>query len=258
MINTFSKFYFNIEVGTENKYLNFDEGAGEITAIVRVGNYCPEDIAIAVEDALNESGTNTYSVSFNRSSRIITIESNAPTDFLASSGSNVSNSIFSTLGYAATDVLASTSYVASNAIASVYFPQYKLQDYVDQEDYREQRAATISTSASGKVQMQSFGIDRFFEFSIKFATNIPQPSSGPIVSNLSGVDNLRIFMQYLCNKYTVEFMPDKDNPDVFYKVVLHKSSSGSDGMGYKLQEQFTRGLVGYFETGILTFKIIED
>ena len=53
-------------------------------------------------------------------------------------------------------------------------------------------------------------------------------------------------------------MPDKDSPTTYYRVVLEKTSSDSDGTGYKLQEQFTRGLVGYFETGLLTFRIIED
>ena len=33
MISTFSKFYYNLEVTPENKYLDFDEGAGELTAI---------------------------------------------------------------------------------------------------------------------------------------------------------------------------------------------------------------------------------
>jgi protein involved in sex pheromone biosynthesis len=64
-------------------------------------------------------------------------------------------------------------------------------------------------------------------------------------------------MQYLINKYEVEFMPDKDNPDDFYRVVLESASGNSKGTGYKLEEQYGRGLVGYFETGILKFRVIE-
>lgn len=260
MINTFSKFYYNLSVTSTNKYIDIDEGTGEITATVQTGNYTLEDLAQAVEDALNEVGTFTYTVTVNRTTRILTIASTGSTDFLASTGTNVvlGVAIFSTLGYPATDVLNTTSYVATTAIGVVYTPQYKLQDYVDQLDNRDQRNSTMAKSSSGKVQMQSFGVDRMFEFSIKFATNIKQPSSGPITNNLTGVDELRTFMQYCINKYTVEFMPDSSTPSTYYRVVLENSSGGKDGMGYKLQEQYTKGLVGYFETGILTFRIIED
>lgn len=260
MIQTYSKFYYGLTVTPANKYLDFDEGGGALVAEVIPGTYTLEDLAQAVEDALNLEGNFQYTVTANRSTRILTIASTGATDYLAATGANVvlGASVFSTLGYPATDVLASTSYVASTAIGSVYLPQYKLQDYVDQQDSRRNRNATVSKSASGKVELQSFGIDRFFEFSIKFATDIPQPPSGPIVSNSSGVANLRAFMQWLMDKNYVEFMPDKDNASTYYRVVLESASGSSEGSGYKLQEQYGRGLVGYFETGVLNFRIIED
>lgn len=258
MINTISKFYYGLTITSQNKYLDFNEGSGDLVAIIPTGNYTPEDLAQAVEDALNDAGVNSYTVSFNRSTRIITITASSSTTFKASTGTYVAlgYSIFSTLGYPATNST-TTTYTASSAIGSVYTPQYKLQDYVSESDYREQRNQTVAKSASGKVEMQSFGVDRFFEFSIKFITNIKQPSSGPITNNSSGVENARSFMQWCIEKAYVEFMPDKDTPSTYYRVVLEKSSS-SDGTGYKLQEQFTKGLVGYYETGLLTFRIIED
>lgn len=260
MINTFSKFYYGLTITSDNKYLDFDEGSGELTAIIPTGNYTPEDLAQAVEDALNEVGTFSYTVSFNRTTRIITIASSGSTDFHAATSTNVvlGVAIFSTLGYPATDVNNTTSYVATTAIATVYSPQYKLQDYVSEADSREQRNQTVAKSASGKVQMQSFGVDRMFEFNIKFVTDIYQPSSGPITNNSSGVANCRSFLQWCIEKAYVEFMPDSATPATYYRLVLEKSSGGSDGSGYKLQEQYARGLVGYYETGTLTFRIIED
>lgn len=260
MIDTYSKFYYGFEITTENKFLDFDEGTGELSAEITTGNYTLEDLAQAVEDALNETGTFGYTVSVNRTTRIITIASSGSTDFLASTGSSVTLGvgIFSTLGYPATDVMNTMSYVASTAIGTVYTPQYKLQDYVSPDDLQMQRNGTVSKSASGKVQLQSFGVDRMIEFSIKFATNIYQPSSGPIVNSSSGVANLQSFLQHCMNKYYIEFMPDKDTPSTYYRLVLDSAPGGSDGMGYRLQEQYARGLKGYFESGILTFRIIED
>lgn len=260
MINTYSKFYFGLTITGSNKYIDFNEGAGALAAEIQTGTYTPEDLAQAVEDALNLAGTLVYTVSLNRTTRILTITSSAAVTWLASTGANVvlGYSAYSILGYPATDVASVTTFTGSTGIGSVYLPQYKLQDYLDQQDSRRNRAATVSVAASGKVQLQSFGTDRFFEFSIKFATDIPQPASGPIVSNSAGVANLRTFMQWLMNKNTVEFMPDKDLPGTYYRLVLESSPGAGDGSGYKLQEQYARGLVGYFETGVLTFRIIED
>jgi hypothetical protein len=260
MINTYSKFYYGFTVTSSNKYLDFDEGAGALVAEVVPGTYTLEDLAQAVEDALNEAGSFQYTVTTNRASRLLTIASTGPTDYLAATGTNVTlgASVFPTLGYPATDVFNSTSFVSSTAIGSVYSPQYKLQDYIDQQDSRKNRDATLSKSASGKVEIQSFGIDRFFEFSIKFATNIYQPNGGPIINDQNGVTNLRNFMQWLMNKNDIEFIPDSADPVTYYKVVLESASGSSDGMGYKLQEQYARGLTGYWETGVLTFRIIED
>jgi hypothetical protein len=260
MINTYSKFYYDLTILSSNKYLDFDEGAGALVAQVVPGTYTLEDLAQAVEDALNEAGSFQYTVTTNRASRLITIASTGPTDYLAATGTNVvlGASAFPTLGYPATDVFNSTSFVSSTAIGSVYSPQYKLQDFVDQEDSRKNRDATGSKSASGKVELQSFGIDRFFEFSIKFATNIYQPAGGPILNKSSGVQDLRDFMQWLMDKNYVEFMPDSATPNTYYRVVLEQAPGSNEGSGYKLQEQYGRGLAGYFESGILTFRIIED
>jgi len=259
VINTFSKFYYGITVTSDQKYLDFDEGSGEVTAVVQTGSYTLDDLAIAVEDAMNLVGVNTYSVLVDRATRKLTIESDSPIDFLAGTGTNVglNQSIYPTLGYPETDELTSDSYQAADAIGLVYSPQYKLQDYVDAEDYQTNRNGTVSTSASGKVQLQSFGIDRMFEFSIKFATGIRQ-NGFPIRDNPTGVEDLRSFMQWCMNKSYVEFMPDEDDPDNFYRLVLENAPGGSSGTGYKLQEQFLRGLVGYYESGVLTFRIIED
>ena len=260
MIYTYSKFYYGLTIASTAKLLDFDEGAGALVAEVQPGTYTLEDLAQAVEDALNEAGTLLYTVTVNRATRILTIASSGPVDYLAATGANVvlGASVFPDLGYPATDVMNSTSFVGSTALGTVYLPQYKLQDYVSHEDSRKNRDATVSKSASGKVQLQSFGIDRMFEFSIKFATDIHQPAGGPIVNNPNGIANLRSFMQWISNKNYLEFMPDKDDSSTYFRLVLDSSPGSGDGSGYKLNEQYGRGLAGYWETGTMTFRIIED
>lgn len=260
MINTFSKFYYGLTITGENKYLDFDEGSGELTAEIQTGSYTLEDLAQAVENALNLAGIYSYVVSVNRSSRVLTIQSTSPVSWLAATGTHavLGFGAFEALGYPATDVSSVTSFVASEGIGSVYLPQYLLQDYVDEKDSRRNRFATVSMSASGKVQMQSFGVDRFFEFSINYATDIPQPIGSPIVGNQNGVSELRALMQWLKDKNAVEFMPNKDDVTNYYRIVLESSPGAADGSGYKLLEKYGDGLPGYFDTGVLTFRIIED
>lgn len=258
MISTYSKFYYGIEITSDNKYLDFDEGAGEINAYINVGFHSLDDLRNEIETALNTFGINSYTVTCNRDTRKFTITSDSAMDMLWDTGLNSASSVGTTIGFnVGSDDLAATSFVSDNAIGSVYSPQFKLQDYISSDDYRMLRNATKNKSAIGLVEVINFGTEKYFEFSIKFATNIYQPSSGPIINDSAGVQNLRAFMQYIIKGAQIEFMPDKNDEDTYYKLLLDTTSSEGSGMGYKLQEQYGRGLVGYFETGILKFRELE-
>lgn len=259
MINTFSKFYYGIQVTNTSKWFDFNEGSGELNAEIPVGEYTLETLADAVETALNDAGTATYTVTVNRSTRIMTISSSGSFSVLISTGDNTGNGIYSLLGISdVSDIGSASSCVSDVAIGSSYSPQYKLQDYISYEDMQKLRNATRNKSASGEVEVQSFGTDRMFQFSIKFATDIYQPSGGPITNNSSGVANLRSFMQNAITQAPIEFMPDASSPSTYYTVILESTPYDGNGLGYQLQEQYGRGLVGYYETGILTFRILED
>ena len=252
MINTFSKFYYGYVITSTTKYLDFNEGSGQLTAILRVGHYTLQTLCDEISFQMNDVGAYGYTVTPNRTTRIITISASGTFKVLASTGTNVVNGCYSAIGLSASDGSYATSRVGTTAIGTVYTPQYKLQDYVSSSDSQMLRDATIIKSASGVSEVISFGTDMFFEFNIKFATDIYQPSSGPITNNNAGVANLRSLMQYLMNQYEVELMPNKDDPTVAYRLVL-------DGMKeYKLKEQYANGLVGYFETGVLKFRVVEE
>ena len=258
MIDTMSKFYYGYDITNSNKYIDFNEGASDLVAIIDIGSYTLEGLCDAIETALNDAGALTYTCTVNRSTRIITIGASGTFDLLASTGDNAASGPYSVIGFAASDSMNVTSVAGSSAAGSVYSPQFKLQDYIDQKDFRKLRDATVNKSASGLVTVQNFGTDRFFEFSIKFATNIYQPSGGPITNDSDGVESLETFMQFVINKKPFEFMPDSSTVSTYYKVVLESTSDDSNGTGYKLQEQHIRGIKGYFETGTIKLRIIED
>lgn len=257
MINTFSKFYYNYLITSTTKSFNFNEGAGQLTATIPTGSYTLTTLCDELAYQMEQVGTQNYTVTANRSTRVITISSAIAITILAATGTNAATGCYSVIGFNATDRTSNTSHIGNNITGSSYTPQYKLQNYVASEDNRTLRDQTVAKSASGKVEVISFGNDDMFEFKIMFANNIYQPSGSPITNSQTGVEDLRTLMQYLINKYEVEFMPDVNTPSTYYQVVLESTASGSNGTGYKLEEQYGRGLVGYFESGLLKFRVIE-
>ena len=258
MINTDSIFYWIDPVEDDNFYLNFDEGAGELTAEVPTGNYSPTDLAFAVQDAMNNVGLNGYVVTFDRSLRTYQITGAAPFDLLIQTGTNVGADVFPLLGFTGSDLTGLSSYGSNNQVGYAYRPQFKLQDFVSFEDLQRAINPSVNKSATGAVEVVRFGVEKFFEFNIRFCTDIDQGAFGPIRTNLNGVDDVRQFLRYCTTKGDLEFMPDEKNVGDYFKVLLESTEEDSKGTGYRLKELYPQNLPGYFDTGKLVFRVVED
>lgn len=256
-ISTFSTFYYGHTIDATNNLLDFKEGATTFLATLDYGEYTLTEFLAEVKRAMEETGAFTYTVSVNRSTRIITIAATGTFSLLTTSGSNIATSPFTLLGFSGADKTGSASYTASAASGSAYTPQFKLQEYVPKENQSKAEFNTVLQTATGDVEAIKFAdLDRI-DMNIKFATNIAQPSNGPITSNTSGVANLNTFMRYITTKAPVEFMPDASTPATYSKVILDSTSSDSKGMSYALKELLGIKLAGYYETGKLVFRVME-
>jgi hypothetical protein len=91
-IETRSKFYYGHTVNEANLYINFDDGSGEVTAQLRAGSYSLTDYVTEVARAMNEVGGQEYTVTVDRSTRLITISASANFSILFLSGTNSSQS----------------------------------------------------------------------------------------------------------------------------------------------------------------------
>ena len=98
-------------------------------------------------------------------------------------------------------------------------------------------------------------IKTFIQMNFKFVTNITQPSGSIIRNDASGVSKLITFLDYLITKAPIEFMPDENTVNTFQKVILESMADNEKGVGYRLRELYDRGLPGYFETGIMKFRV---
>lgn len=255
-LNTFSTFYLLDPVTDNNFYLPFDEGSGELTAEVAIGEYTVTTITDAISDAMNAVGTNTYSVAFNRNDRTYTITGDGTFSLLLTTGSQIGVDVFSLLGFSGADTASALSHTSNSAAGVVFTPQFKLQDYIASDDFQEATSAAVSTTANGLVEVISFGQTQFIEMNIMFSTDIAQTKNGPIRNNPNGVSDLRNFLLFATKKYPFEFIPDESDVDTFETVLLEKTASDGKGVGFKLREIFDKGLPGYYETGKLTLRKI--
>lgn len=256
-ISPLALFYYSESVDTNNFYVDFDEGSGEITATVESGSYTMEELGAALETALNSISLNTYSVVFLRDERKYQVTGSVAFSFLVSSGSHNGQSALTLFGFTGSDTPSQTVNISQFQAGGIYLVQFPLQSYVDQEDYQKAVSASINKSASGEIEVIKFGTEKFYEFEIKLITNIDQGGSGIVRTNLTGILDVRLFLRYCTSKRPLEMMLDSNDANTFVKVLLESTEAERDGTGYRLKELYSKNLPGYFETGKLTFRLLE-
>lgn len=252
-----SVFYYGHKIDENNNLINFADSPGgmEKTAEVPVGSYTFTKFLDVIVAALNASSALDWTYTIDRATRIVEFNSSAAADLLFGTGTNALNSPASLLGFPATDILNDTSFVGSSASGSEWLPQFPLQDYRPKDKNKKLINAVVTKSASGdNVSVQSFGTDRFIKFNAKWITN--QPTEGLLQNNPQAIEEAEAFMDYAVEKNPIEFMENEDDRETFDKVYLESTPKDSDGTGHELTEYVDRNLPEYFETGLLTFKVI--
>lgn len=256
MINAWSRFYYGFEITPDNQYLSFSEGGPELIATIRQGRYAPTLGLEAVAAALNDAGTQIYTVAMDRETRRATISASNPFSLLIASGSTSARSVFASLGFSGADVGPGLTFTGAGQIGSEYRPQFKLQDYIEPEHFKKAIDSTVKKAADGQVEVVTFGLERYLQANIKFATD--KAMDGKVIrNNPTGVDDLVDLMDWLITKAGLEIIPDDSNPSEFFTVILEKTQESATGVDFRLRELYDRNLPGFYETGILLFRVIE-
>jgi hypothetical protein len=253
---TFSTFYYGFTVTDENKYISFAEGGPELIGEIEVGDWTASELQIKIKTALDIAGANVYTVSFDRATRLFTISTTVNFSLLVASGTSGA-SIFGLIGFTGADRLMAGTYTGNAAAGDIYNPQFIIQDHISSDNFQKLVNPSINKTASGRVEVIRFGTEKFIQCNFKFITNEAQDGK-VIKNNPTGVEDLQRFMQFLIQKKPVEFMKDSAVRSNFQKVLLESFPNASDGTGYQLRELYDRGLPNYFETGIFTFRVLEN
>ena len=244
---TRSVWFYGHTVTSQNRSLDFTRAAVQYTALIQVGTYSLTDYAQAVARAFNTiDPDNLYLASVNRSNRQITI-SGTDAFSLDITGPTASVSSYSLLGFT-TDQAAATSHTGIES-GFEFRPQLRLQDYIDFDDDQEASDSVINEAASGRVESVSFGLNKFMTCNVRYQNN-GQTKFTELDAN--GIGRLREFLVYATTKADMEFMPDRDDPDVFTKCVLESTGRSQKGTGFRLIE--SDGIPGFFDSGRLVFR----
>jgi len=256
-LTTFSKFYYGHSVDSENNLISFSEGGPEIIATINTSDYSLEEFAIAVATALNSSGALTYTVTVLRGTPTLRVAATGTFELLVSTGTTSGTSAYGLMGFTGADRTAAATYDGDSISGSVYEPQFILQDHVAKEKRQNAVDATVQKSASGKIEVVRFGLEKFVQFNLRYNTDIAQSVIGVIISSATGVADTEAFMQNITTKAPFEYMPDKDSESTFDTLILERTPQDPKGTGYDLKEQYGRGLPGYFDSGILLCRVVE-
>lgn len=254
-ILTLSQFYYGHTITDSNSSIDFSEGGPELQAELEIGDYSLSEFVTAIESALNAVGALTYTVTLNRTTRVITIAASGAFELLTNSGTRLGTSAYVLMGFStAADHTGASSYASESGSGYSFRPQKILYDYSDQSYSKEKNQATVNESASGIVQVLEFGTQSFFDFSIRYQTNIFQGYGSFIENNATGVEDVIAFMDYAITKAKMEFMPDRDTTSTFYKVLLEKTGKSSKGTGYELDP--VKGVIGYFNSEKMRLRVV--
>jgi hypothetical protein len=161
------------------------------------------------------------------------------------------------MGFTGSDRTGSLTYAGNTNSGSIYTPQFMLQDYKDPEDMQEPVDGVVNESGDGYIETVTFGIRKYMECNIRYSTNTTLESAGVFRNNPTGVADLRSFMQAIVKRSPIEFEPDLDTPATFKTLRLESTASHKDGLGYTLIELVNQGMPGWYDTGVLRWRLIE-
>lgn len=251
-LTTRSKFYYGHNVTSSNLNIDFNDGSNK-TAVMNIADYSLTEYATEVARAMNAVSNNNFTCTVNRATRALTIAGDSSFTLKVSTGSGFS--AYSLMGFTGSDKTGSSSYTGS-ASGSEFIPQFFLQKFVDFEDNQQAISPAVAESASGNLEIVTFGQRKICEFEIQYQTNNTIQSGSVIENQANGLDNLRTFMEYITKKRKIEIMVDRDNPGSFVKCLLERTPDSNKGLNFKLKEYFGN-LPGFFKTGVLKFRQVD-
>ena len=255
-ISTRSAFYFGHIIDESNNRFDFNEGSGELNAIIETGSYSLTDFISALLTSINAvSVAQTYSTVMNRTTRIPTVSAPGNFDILIDTGTFKGTGVYNLLGYTgAADLTGANSYIGDSGSGQEFLNQFILTEYIAPDEFQSAAFGVVNESTSGLIETVSFGQNSFYEFNNKFITSLPQVAASVVQNNPTGKADAINWLQEITKKGNFEFMPDVADRSIFDKVLLESIASDKKGLGYKLKEH--KKCTNFYESGKMTLRVV--
>lgn len=250
-IVTISKFFYGTTVTVMNRSIDFSEGGPELQATLRVGAYTAQDYVAEFQRALRLAGSQLYICTLDRTTRQMTISAPLNFSLLSNSGSRLATSAYPMAGFStAADFTGANSYTGTLGLGSEYVTQYPVGEYLDPDDNIVKEQGTVNVTPDGILSQISFGEVPRAEMNIRLITDLDLKNK-PFVFKANGIMDAKSFLAYLLTKGRVEFMKDRDLPNVFFKCFLESTAEDRSALRVVLKNMDTPNI---YETGRLTFR----
>lgn len=89
----------HFQITSSNKYIDFNEGGGELNAVLQEGSYTVDELETEIKTVMDAAGGDTYTITYSTSTGKWTIASDGTFDLLWNSGTNTANTLGDTLGF---------------------------------------------------------------------------------------------------------------------------------------------------------------
>jgi len=256
-VTTRSKFYYGHLIDDTNLRLDFDEGGGELTAILSITTYTLEEYVTELIRAMNVAGGQTYIGTLDRDTREITISAPGTFNLLLTSGTHAGTSTFALAGFTGADTGLATSHTGNLGSGSEFRPQFVLQKYVPTSQIKNPTSVAVNVSTSNIVEVVRFGSVRFMECNIKWVTDTDVGVVDYLDNSQTAVADLIAFMEAATDKQRLEFMEDRDDSAIFENLLLESTADSQMGVGYKIHEMLGLNLPGWYESKKLLFRKVD-
>jgi hypothetical protein len=251
-----STFYYGWQITQFNRFLDFNDGTLR-TATLDIGSYTSSGLATMIKKKMDALSTLDFTISFNRLTRKFTISATGSFSLPILSGTSSSLSVMPLLGFELSDLTGFSTYTGELESGFSYTTQFPIQSYKDTSINRKAIDGVINESTSGKIEVIKFGNNRFMEGEMLFITSVIQAAGSIIRSNPNGLAEYTQLIEWLTEKYPIEFMVSELNVDSFQEFILESSETDSKGLNYEIIELYDRGLADYYRSGKLTFRLLE-
>jgi len=194
------------EITDTNKYIDFNEGGGELTAILTTGTYDATSLCTEIKTRMDAVGGLTYTITYSDTSNKFTIAGSGAFTILWQSGTNSANSVGDTIGYNVTaDDTGGSSYPGD-------YPRIHSAAAVEIESYDQSAITTIGCALFGLNLLSAYQILKLQRY-----TGSAWEDIGNFEYDSTNKRAIIFFTQKSASKYRV-YIRDRENPLGYIQV----------------------------------------